>query len=48
MITTTTDFQIEACFKLTDPFSISKEIMYYKTNSVKNESKNRSDETSSK
>lgn len=31
----TTDFQIEAWFKLTDSFSISEEIMYYKTNSVK-------------
>lgn len=36
---TRTDFQIKACCKLTDPFSVSKEIMDYKTNSVKNEIK---------
>lgn len=44
----TTDFQLEAWLKLTDPFRISKEMMYYKTNSVKKDNKNRSDETSSK
>lgn len=45
---TTTDFQIKAWLKLTDPFSVSKEIMDYETNSVKNESKNSRDEASSK
>lgn len=44
----TTDFQLEDWLKLTDPFRISREIMYYKTNSVKKDNKNRSDETSSK